>query len=185
MKTKQRIAVVLVLLMSLVISGCGPGQLFGPTLTPTPTPLTDEEFTEFAREVCNALETEITPLIGTIDFASGADAYRKAADALAALEITEQSAPQGTHLRSGLAELADSTDIVDKALTEALTKANFDTPVTVMFTIGGKVYAYSGMIFNMTWLEIEPDLILDWFATQELVREAAISLELEQCAIEW
>ena len=184
MKTKQRIAVVLVLLMSLVISGCGPGQLFGPTLTPTPTPLTDEEFTEFAREVCSALETEIASL-DTLDFSSRADAYRQAADALAALELTEQSTPQGTRLRSGLAELADSSDIVGKALTEALTKANFDTPVTVMFTIGGKVYAYSGMIFNITWLEIETDLILDWFATQELVREAAISLELEQCAIEW
>jgi len=37
MNTSQRITVVLVLLTSLVFSGCGPGQLFGPTITPTPT----------------------------------------------------------------------------------------------------------------------------------------------------
>jgi hypothetical protein len=37
MNKKQRIALLLVLITSLVISGCGPGQLFGPTITPTPT----------------------------------------------------------------------------------------------------------------------------------------------------
>jgi hypothetical protein len=37
MNARQRIIVVLVLLLSLVVSGCGPGQVFGPTLTPTPT----------------------------------------------------------------------------------------------------------------------------------------------------
>jgi hypothetical protein len=40
MNIKQRTFAILVLITSLVMSGCGPGQLFGPTLTPTlpPTP---------------------------------------------------------------------------------------------------------------------------------------------------
>jgi hypothetical protein len=37
MNTKQRITVVLVLAISLIVSSCAPGQLFGPTITPTPT----------------------------------------------------------------------------------------------------------------------------------------------------
>lgn len=37
MNTKRQITVIFVLTMSLVISGCGPGQLFGPTIAPTLT----------------------------------------------------------------------------------------------------------------------------------------------------
>jgi hypothetical protein len=37
MNTNQRSLAILVLVVSLAISGCGPGQSFGPTLTPTPT----------------------------------------------------------------------------------------------------------------------------------------------------
>ena len=37
MNTKQRTIAILVLVMSLVISSCAPGQLFGPTATPTLT----------------------------------------------------------------------------------------------------------------------------------------------------
>jgi len=38
MNTKQRTVAICFLAMSMLISGCGPGQLFGPTVTPTPTP---------------------------------------------------------------------------------------------------------------------------------------------------
>jgi Tol biopolymer transport system component len=38
MNTRQPITVVLVLVISLVVSGCGPGQMFGPAMTPTSTP---------------------------------------------------------------------------------------------------------------------------------------------------
>ena len=37
MNTKQRTTMILVLLMSLAISSCGPGKLLVPTFTPTPT----------------------------------------------------------------------------------------------------------------------------------------------------
>ena len=37
MNTKQRMTVVLVLALSWIVSGCAPGQIFGPTVTPTPT----------------------------------------------------------------------------------------------------------------------------------------------------
>ena len=35
MNSKQQIAIIFILTISLVISGCTPGQLFGPTITPT------------------------------------------------------------------------------------------------------------------------------------------------------
>lgn len=38
MNTKQRTIAICFLAMSLLDTGCGPGQLLGPTLTPTPTP---------------------------------------------------------------------------------------------------------------------------------------------------
>ena len=38
MTTKQRTTVIFVLLMSVVLSGCGPRQLAGPTSGPTPVP---------------------------------------------------------------------------------------------------------------------------------------------------
>jgi hypothetical protein len=37
MNIKQHVIAILVLVTSLIISGCGPGQLFGPTVTPIPT----------------------------------------------------------------------------------------------------------------------------------------------------
>jgi hypothetical protein len=37
MNTKQRTLTILILVTSLVMSGCGQGQLFGPTITPTAT----------------------------------------------------------------------------------------------------------------------------------------------------
>lgn len=37
MNAKRQISVIFVLTMSLLISGCGPGQLFGPAITPTST----------------------------------------------------------------------------------------------------------------------------------------------------
>ena len=37
MNTKQRTAMIFVLLLSLALSSCTPGQLFGPTVNPTPT----------------------------------------------------------------------------------------------------------------------------------------------------
>ena len=37
MKEKQKVIAICFLMVGLFVSGCGPGQLFGPTLTPTPT----------------------------------------------------------------------------------------------------------------------------------------------------
>jgi hypothetical protein len=37
MNTKQQIIVLFILALSLFVSGCGPGQISGPTITPSPT----------------------------------------------------------------------------------------------------------------------------------------------------
>ena len=73
----------------------------------------------------------------------------------------------------------------DKAFAEALIKANIDTPQIVFFTEEGSVIAISMSTNDMSKLEIESALVLELNANKALVREAAISLELEECAIEW
>ena len=172
MNTKKLITLICLFALSLVLVSCG-----SPSLN-------DEEFTDTAREVCSTLKAEIAS-IDSLDITSRADAYRHAADALADLEITEQSAPQGYLLRSGLVELADSFDMFDKAFAEALTKANIDTPETVIFTEEGSVFAISMSTNDLSKLDIESALVLELNVNNALVREAAISLELEECAIEW
>ncbi len=175
MNTKKLITLTCLSAMSLLLASCGP------------TPLNDEEFTDTAREVCSTLKTEIAYL-NTDDFTSRAEAYRRAADALADLNITEQSAPQGTRLRSGLAEMADFFDVFGQAYAEFLTNPKVtrtgDTP-QLMFAEDGSVYANWGDILFSTKLEIKAATVLEHYETQERIREAAISLELEECAIEW
>jgi len=170
-------------LILLLLAGCG-GVSAKPTATPTPSLLSDEEFAGSAREVCGTLKTEIASL-DTLDLTSKAEAYRRAADALIDLEINQQSAPQGTRLRSGLAELADSLDIFDKALVEALIKARIEGPFTLMITEGGSVFVISGGdLSTLKGLEIEADISLELKAAQALVRQAATALGLEECAPE-
>jgi hypothetical protein len=171
MNTKL-ISMICLFVTSLLLASCGSKAL------------NDVEFADAAREVCSTLNTESASL-DKLDFASRAAAYRRAADALAGLEITEKSAPQGTGLRSGLAGLADSFDKLGKAIDDAVLKANLNAPVTLMITEDGTVFAYTGSILNLTRLDIEPAIVSDLKATQARVREAAISLKLEECAIEW
>ena len=177
MNTKKLITLTCLSAMSLLLASCGP------------TPLNDEEFTDTAREVCSTLKTEIAYL-NTDDFTSRAEAYRRAADALADLNITEQSAPQGTHLRSGLAEMADFFDVFGQAYAEFLTNPKVETTSTgdipqLMITEAGTVFGHWGDILFSTKLEIEAATVLEHYETQKRIREAAISLELEECAIEW
>ena len=37
MKTKSKSIIICILILGLLVSGCGPGQVFGPTITPSPT----------------------------------------------------------------------------------------------------------------------------------------------------
>ncbi len=170
MKTKKLITLTCLSAMSLLLASCGP------------TPLNDEEFTDTAREVCSTLKTEIASL-DTFDFTSRAEAYRRAADTLADLNITEQSAPQGTRLRSGLAEMADFFDVFGQAYAK-VEKTRIGDTLQLIYTEDGSVYANWGDILLSTKLEIEAATVLEHYATKERVREAAISLGLEECAIE-
>lgn len=169
----------------ILLSGCAPGQLLGPTFTPTPAYLTDEEFTEVAQAVCGNLKTEIANLdpFMLFDLEPKANAYRKATDALIDLEITEQSAPNGFHLRSGLIELADLSDVLGKQISEAINQAGLDGPITIMITDNGGVFAHTGSIFDTTRLDVDATLIEKLQSVIEQTDEAAITLGLEDCVI--
>ncbi len=64
MKTKQQAIVILVFVISLVIAGCGAGQLFGPTATPTPLPTRSLEETSMDDFVIEDFDAVHAPVNG-------------------------------------------------------------------------------------------------------------------------
>lgn len=149
--------------------------------------LSDEEFAKSAQEVCRTLRAEIV-LLDSQDFKSKAEAYRRAADKLSELKITEQSAPSGFLLVSHLGQLADSYTTFDQALTKALSESGISTPFDLMMTEDGKLYATSadaGNIFDKlasaTQLEIDANIVAELSAAQQSLLAPAKELGLEEC----
>lgn len=193
MKKKHTCIVFFVFALGIVLSGCGSGELFGPAFTatpiptPTPIPFNDEEFVEAAKEVCSSLKKEVDSLDPFIllDLPSKAEAYRQATDALAHLNITEQSAPLGTHFLSRMNDLISSFDLVGKAFSEAMAEAGLDeSKIIIMITGDGTVYTYTGSVLELQKLDINNTLVKELLEHVEEVNEAAISLDLKDCTIE-
>ena len=173
MNNKTLTPIICLFVTVLLLASCGPKAL------------NDVEFADAARNVCSTLQTDSASL-GELDLAARAVAYRKAVDALLALNITEKSAPEGTLLRSGLTGLADSFDKFGKAINDATVKADLKAPVTVMVGDDGTVFAYSGKdIFGITKLDIDPGIFSNLQANQLQVQKAATSLKLEECVVAW
>lgn len=175
---KQIIGVTLIMLFMV---GCGGGSS-------EPESLTDTEFTQASQAVCSTLKTEI---IAADTFENKAQGYRQAADKLSEMIITEQSAPQGFLLRSDLIALANSYDAINQALAEAITKVDIEEGYSITITEDGSVYASPGNVSsifekmaNMQQLAIEPDLALKLIESEAKFRKAAISLGLEDCAMQ-
>jgi hypothetical protein len=168
---KNIIKLLCLFVLSLQLTGCGPALL------------SDEAFVEAAQGICQTLKTEITSL-DQLDYAGKAEAYNLAAGALAAFEISEESAPQGTLLRTSLSELAKAHENFAGALEKALAKADMDTPAMLMFTEGGNVFATSGNIFDAVKLDIDNALVLELNTKMVAVEGAATVLGLEECAPE-
>lgn len=193
MINKYKLMLYFSIAICIVLTGCGSSGIFNPGFTatpkpsPTPTPINDDEFVETAQEVCNNLKKEIDSLDPFIlfDLKSKADVYRKAADALAHLSISEESAPLSTHFLSSINDIASSYDKVGEALAEAITKAGLDeSNFIISITQSGSVVASSGNINELQLLEVDNTLITELLQIIKDVNEAAISLNLEDCAIE-
>jgi hypothetical protein len=170
MNTKSLTTMMCVFALSLLLAGC------------RPAPLSDEEFSESAQGTCQTLMTEMASL-DPLDHAAKAEAYRRAAEALAEFEISEESAPQGMLLRTSLAELAEAHGNFAGALTEALAQANIDGASLLLFTESGNVFtSSSGTVFDMVALDIDPELVIELNTRTAEVHAAATALGLEQCA---
>lgn len=175
---QQRIGVALIVLF---LVGCASG-------TPEPAPLTDTEFTQAAQAVCSALKTEIN---AAATFENKAQGYQRAADQLSGTIITEQSAPQGFLMRSGLTALVNSYAAFNQALAEAITKVDVGEGYSIMITEDGSVFASPANVSNifdkmanMKQLAIEPDMVLKLIENEAAFRAAAIALGLQDCAIQ-
>jgi len=173
---KSRISHMCLCLCALVllIAGCGPKNL------------SDEEFAEAAQGICQTLADEYASASEAIvisdKYIGQAAAYRKAAEALAEINISEESAPQGSYLRTNLAELAEAQEIFADILTEALATADIEGQMFMFVTEGGKVFASGGSIFDIVELDIDPTIVLGMTETQTALREAATELDLPNCA---
>jgi len=172
---------------SLLVSGCGPGQILGPTLTPTPAHLSDEEFADAARDICQTLSEEYASIMETENlgsqYAGRSEAYNKAASAMAEFDITEQSAPQGTLLRTSLVRLAEAQDVFWPALSVALDKALEPGGSVSLFVLkSGEVVIVNSDAGVMETADIDPQLAIEIFNAQTAVRSAAMALGLPECA---
>ena len=172
MNARKLIPIFCLIVMSLSLASCGP------------KPLSDAEFSDAAKTVCHTLNTESASL-GEIDLGSRAAVYTQATDALTDLTITEKSAPQGTALRSGLAELSDAFENLGKAIDDAATKANLTAPVTVLIGDDGTMFGYGKSVLPIIRLDVDPTLMPALQALQTKVRDAANSLNLAECIINW
>ena len=170
-----------VTLILLLLAGCGGTAAIEPE--PTARFLSDEEFVIAAQGTCEALAAELASL-EELDFSGRAEAYHRAAGTLAALEISEESAPQGTLLRTSLAELAGAFETFSGALDQALAEAGIDKPAILMWSEDGDVYASAGSIFDMVKLEIDNAVVTRLTTGVDTAREAANALGLEECAPE-
>ncbi len=175
MNTKKLISTAFAI--SLLLVSCGP------------KPLSDVDFSAAAQSVCEKLHTDSEPL-DKFDLEGRATAYRQAAEALAALNITEKSAPKGTQLRSGLSELTDSFDKFSKAVAEAFIKANLKAPVAIILTEDGHMLGYTNTgrvtdVLHATALDVDPSIFSNIKANQLQVQEAATSLGLGNCIVPW
>ena len=171
MKIQKWTAIIFMGSLWLSLASCGPAAL------------SDEEFTEAAKPACQALATEIEAL-EDMDFAGRAAAYRQAAQALEAFKISEDSAPQGTLLRTTLAEMAGTVDAFSSALTVALDGADIENPTYMAFGEDGGVIATAGTLFDMVKLDVDPAVVLAMTDKLAALKEAATALGLEQCAPE-
>lgn len=172
----------------LLLAGCG-GTSATPTATLTPVPptakpmpslLSDEEFAETAQGTCQTLMTEITSL-NPLDNTGKAEAYRRAAGILTELEISEESAPQGILLRTGLIELAEAQENFAGALDKALAGADIDIELLII-TEEGDVFGIASD--EMVILDLDKALVIERSTKIDAVRGAATALGLEECAPE-
>lgn len=196
MKPKAMFFKAGLLLLSMLLlpglTGCGaissllatptPTPTLTPTATSTPPSLSDAEFSRLARDVCSALATELASL-DSLDFTAKAKAYSRAAEKLTIHEITKQSAPQSVRLREGLVKFGVLLDSFGRAFDDALKKANMEGPLNVYLTEGGYVYVSDSGFANIKKLEINSDLVLELYATEADVKEAATLLGLKECAV--
>jgi hypothetical protein len=169
MNTKNLVAWLCLIAISLQVAGCGSARL------------NDAKFAEAAQATCQTMKNEITKL-NDLDFSGKAEAYSRAVKALADININENSAPQGSLLRASLGDLAEEQTAFAVLLTKALADAGVNKPAMLMFTESGGVFASTGSIFNTTKVDIDPALVLALQTKQAAVKNAANALGLADCA---
>lgn len=152
--------------------------------------LTDEAFAELAQETCQGLSTEL----GVIDdsdvilvqlFEMRATVYLNAAEKMAEFKISEESAPQAFALRTGLTELGDANQNFANALDDALKNVDIkgSGKLTLLTTESGRVMVTAGSIFEITTLDIDPELALSLYTIRDTINESASLLGLEACIL--
>jgi len=173
MHRKNRMAIGVAVLAGSLLSGCG-----------STSSLSDQEFSDAALSTCSTLK-EVTATLDWLSFGELSDAYAAAARELNALQITGESAPNGTLLRSYLAELADSYSLLEVAVEDAMAAivGGASGSLSVMVADDGTFFAYPGDdMFDIERLDVDPSA---WVAVQTnltQVEDAAQTLGLSDCS---
>ncbi len=174
MKSNRLINQCVILLLCLVLAGCGAGG---------PPAVSDAEFSAAAKEACGTFQENAAKL-GAINYGLKAAAYQLALGKIETIKITQASAPNATGFLSAMKDLAASYEAADKALAEALAKVDLKGNVTILVAEDGAVMAHTSKIFDITALDVDPSLIKDVEAKQKALNDLAAPLSLDDCAFE-
>lgn len=169
MYKRNLMAVGATVLAGILLSGCG-------------SALTDQQFSEAALSTCSALR-ENSAASETLYSGGLSYAYTAAATELNALKTSEETAPNGTLLRSGISGLADSYLQLEVALEDATTQAGISGVYTLMIMDDGTFMAYPGDdIFSIQPLNVDPSIWAAIQANLTQVEDAAQALGLDGCS---
>jgi hypothetical protein len=164
-----------------------------PTVTPTVTEvpkISDIEFAEKAQNTCDELKDELDQIIGSSDTnksESISEAYRQAAETLGKLNFTDQSSPMGYKLQNGLKNYAQLRPQFISAYQKAIEESGVEKEgLLVAWDKEGAIFVHE---YNSDedWitLNIDNELVKEYFSIKEALEESADDLGLKWCSPAW
>lgn len=150
-------------------------------------PVSDEDFAEEASSICDRFADEQEAALAQPGLERSFDLdgpYRTAAEAMRAIEFTDESAPNGAELvRSydAAAQAWDELDVAFRAELEALRAESEEDVGGYVVNEAGEVFFFYRDMFDLVGTDIDPALWLTVKEEEAAAGEAAEALGLSAC----
>ena len=148
--------------------------------------ISDIEFAKMAQEACNDLLEKLQEI-----YATGQErypgkvsgAYGQAAEALGELHFTLQSAPMGYKLQTNMAQYAEVLDEFEFAFRQAVKEAGISGHFIYKIDESDYTIITLAQSTGSLTLDINSELVKNYYSSEIAFREAASELKLEGCAV--